>query len=142
MFAQGCSFNVIVDTLNSVNYSCIPKYNREQTTLLCQCHTTPPTRAYNKKRVNLSVTAFYNLTLWVLTIVITIAIVEVWYETQKGVAMEAVAQKEKTANVILRLTPAQKQEIKAFAESKNMTISGLIRWLLYQTMKEDKKNND
>lgn len=57
---------------------------------------------------------------------------------KKGVAMEAVAQKEKTANVILRLTPAQKEEIKAFAEAKNMTISGLIRWLLYQTMKEDK----
>ena len=57
---------------------------------------------------------------------------------KKGVAMEAVAQKEKIANVILRLTPAQKQEIKAFAESKNMTVSGLIRWLVYQAMKEDK----
>lgn len=59
---------------------------------------------------------------------------------KKGVAMDAIAQKDKTANVILRLTPAQKQEIKEFAESKNMTISGLIRWLLYQTMKEDKKS--
>jgi antitoxin component of RelBE/YafQ-DinJ toxin-antitoxin module len=58
---------------------------------------------------------------------------------KKGVAMDSVVQREKTANVILRLTPEQKREIKAFAESKNMTISGLIRWLLYQTMKEDKK---
>lgn len=55
----------------------------------------------------------------------------------KGVAMDAVAQSEKTTQIILRITPAQKREIEAFAKSKSMTISGLIRWLLYQTMKED-----
>jgi hypothetical protein len=57
---------------------------------------------------------------------------------KKGVAMDGIAQRDKTETVILRLTPVQKAEIKEYAESKNMTVSGLIRWLLYQTMKEGK----
>ena len=45
----------------------------------------------------------------------------------------------KTTRIELRTTPTEKEQIKAFAEKHDMTISELLRSLLYKAMKQEDK---